>query len=88
MKAKRFTIVERWIQWYPAGPMEMPQADGKYILATDADRLEAAISRKDEALRRCVEAMKKAEPVFVQSPSDLAEWDGIVAAARAALEDT
>ena len=77
MKAKRFTCGE--VENYPTDP--------DWIMATDADRLEAAIARKDEALKRCVEAI--ASLVLWLHDDDIpVELVQATDAARAALEET
>jgi len=56
-------------------------------MATDADRLEAAIARKDEALKRCMEAI--ASLVLWLHDDDIpVELVQATDAARAALEET
>ena len=72
MKVKRFVA---YAAEHDEGPYDV-------ILATAADRLEAAISRKDEALRRCVETYDKSLDIYDVDLS-LAIY-----AARAALEET
>lgn len=80
MKAKRF---EARVKQPPMNVMGKPWfATMDVILATDADRLEAAISRKDEALRRCMGWM--AEDPLMPFTTEAQE---IYEVAKAALED-
>ena len=77
MKAGRFTV-KRFIEGVSSNAESLD-----VILATDADRLEAAIARKDAALRRCVEWM--AQDPLLPFTTEARE---IYEVARAALEET
>ena len=78
VKAKRFTCGE--LENYPTDP--------DWIMATDADCLEAAISRKDAALHRCVDAMRGAQSQNWIGSANWKAWEDIIAVAKAALEET
>jgi len=82
MKAGRFTV-KRFIEGVSSNAESLD-----VILATDADRLEAAISRKDEALRRCMEAMRGAQSQNWIGSANWKAWEDIIAVAKAALEET
>jgi len=73
MKAKRFTV-KRFIEGVSSNAESLD-----VILATDADRLEAAIARKDAALRRWQEAWESGDSV---------KRAQAYAVAKAALEET
>ena len=82
----------------------VPDDVGNYVLYADylaecrerekaafvavAKKYAAAISRKDEALRRCVGAMRGAQSQNWIGSANWKAWEDIIAVAKAALEET